>query len=625
MLKRKLLDESANSLKKEFNWKKILPTAITIMTVLGLHKPLMVQDAGWPGLVIYVVVVTVVMVLVNFGLVRLFSTIGRFSLGIFASPWTRPSRPQRWRVFAFRGAGPTWRERLHTIARQREEAYVAPPPCTQKENTPEYSPDADRNTILIAFLDDAYGLKVAGEVPGMLYWEHDNHAAVVEKATKMLRAASNDAHKVCAVIVPSRKADTQHVGKMFEEAVKGVAEAFKTIGPERSLKARWAIRVDSCLRTHFHEERAAIMHALYETLESGIAKFDYSVFAPCNIHERRITNYGVQFYRDSRGGDYRPMAQDIEYSSRPGFEYQESNLAFWVHEKTQGKIQPNTIHLTNVAELRTIPEKQIAESIVADKKGEILVMDGENAYDAAAVVDVAKILEKEHGKHILYQVGTTVAAMLSGRPALASKPLTVEEIKAAFPNIKKPGLMVVGSLTNRTRNQVFHFRVAWREEPNGIVEDMFNDKSLADPPARSKELEATCSRIKRFLRKNEHVVLFSGLWADNKNEFYPSTSSRNHVLTFFSAVVEACRPRKNSVSPGWIVFKGSDTAYECMYRALGVRNFDYLGPIASGALLCKITDENNPWRDTPIILFAGNSGENSGIYDIAKKMQDAAI
>ena len=127
-----------------------------------------------------------------------------------------------------------------------------------------------------------------------------------------------------------------------------------------------------------------------------------------------------------------------------------------------------------------------------------------------------------------------------------------------------------------------------------------------------------------FLHHKQQAVLMSGLWADNERQSYPTTAKRDRVLAFLSDVVERLRPDSGSAFPGWITFKGSDTAYECLSRVLMVRGFYYLGPIVSGALLCKIADSNSPWFDTPFILFAGNSGEPNSLYDLSEKMRAAA-
>jgi uncharacterized protein YgbK (DUF1537 family) len=278
-------------------------------------------------------------------------------------------------------------------------------------------------------------------------------------------------------------------------------------------------------------------------------------------------------------------------------------------------VRRNAIHLTNVNELRTLPAERIARSIVADAKAHV-VFDGESAADVTAAIDVARRLEKEHGKRLLYQAGTTMAALLSGRPASAALPAS--DIRTAFPHIARPGLTVVGSLTDRTRNQVSHLRLALMDK---IVEVIFDHRSLGDPSQRARQLEATCSRIRSHLAEDKEVMLLSGFWIDTQIQRYPSRSDRNVVLDFFSDVVKRFYSGKKSDAPGWITFKGSDTAYKCLSRALDVRGFDYLGPIVPGALLCKIADGANPSHETPLVLFAGNSGGKNDLFELSRKMQ----
>ena len=142
--------------------------------------------------------------------------------------------------------------------------------------------------------------------------------------------------------------------------------------------------------------------------------------------------------------------------------------------------------------MRTQTVEQITEAIIADKKAKTVVFDGENARDAAIAIDVAKSLEDNYGQRVLYQVGTTMAALLSGRPASASEMLTVDAIKKAFPNLRWPGLTIVGSLTNRTRTQVFHLRMASAHNGEIVADDTFNDESLDSPKSRNEELHSTC-------------------------------------------------------------------------------------------------------------------------------------
>jgi hypothetical protein len=303
--------------------------AITAMTFFGLNEPVkaLTHDAGWPGLIVFLVVCLILFASLYLGLYRLLSSAISLVRNIPRRPWTWRSRPRRWRIADFRWSEHGWTERVHTITRRRKETYITPSRPAAARSSPGDSAGPSAKPILIVFLDDAYGLKVAGRVPGMLYCDDDDPKDVVDTATQMIAAANklgNDAHKVCVVIVPSRMADSKHAGGIFERAVERVAEAVGAMDPKLAPEPRWAIRIDSCLRTHFHQELTAIEQALAAKL--GV-RFDYRVFAPCNVGEERVTNFGVQFYRDHLDESYRPMADDTEYSSRPGFEYHESNLA----------------------------------------------------------------------------------------------------------------------------------------------------------------------------------------------------------------------------------------------------------------------------------------------------------
>ncbi len=627
-------DESISPARpKQLDWLKPVPFIITIFSFSGLNAPLVqyTEGLGWLGLVVGALSAAITL---GFYLLlrRAIPLTICFFRSISSRPWTRQSRPPRWRVWNFGDPKRGWRERLRTITRRRRETFISPTSRTAPLcSPPPAEPPAD--PTLIMFLDDAYGLKVAGSVPGMLFRPKESRQVVAEAAKKMLLAAQRDTNKVCVVIVPSRKSDAECVGGMFHHAVEGVVAAVEALGDALPSKPRWAIRVDSCLRTHFAEELAAIEQVLSGPLQLQDSRFDCRVFAPCNVAEKRVTNFGVQFYQEDKSAKYRPMAEDTEYSARPGFRYTQSNLALWIQEKTKGELKANAVHLTNVNELRTVPAPLIAQSILADAKAEIVVFDGVEQHDAVAAINVAMCLENTHKKRVLYQVGTTMAALLSGRQPLES--LSVEDIKQAFPHFKRRGLTIVGSLTNRTRSQVCHLQSAWQEDwdetrggdEDTIVTVTFDDQMVAANHEDDRELNSARARVKHFLKKGEHVVVLSGLWADNRNQSYPSTDRRDRVLTLFSKIVEGVRPggSDDSAVPGWIVFKGSDTAYDCLSRGVHARNICYLGPIVRGALLCKVTDEMSPWADTPLILFAGNSGDEDSLHELLRKMHDAAV
>ena len=368
---------------RQTGWSRLIALAITIMTALGLNRPLtrLTENAGCLWLIVYLAFV-LFLVAIWFGLHRFLSAATRLVRGIPNRPWTPQSRPPRWRLTNFTGSEHGWKERLDTIIRRRKETYIRPSQSSaasgvstssvlrlpmmrarllailrdrglfgiasqtgnSNRSMVESPVKLDTSSILIAFLDDAYGLKVTGKVPAMLYCDGDDNETVARTARWMIEAASEHDKKVCVVIVPSRKADSKFVGGMFERTVKRVAYAIAAIRAERPMKPRWAIRIDSCLRTHFGEELIAIERALSDTLELGKSSFDYYVFAPCNVDEGRITNFGVQYYKDHHSGEYRPMAEDVEYALRHGFAYQDSNLAIWIDKKTDHKITRNAIH-----------------------------------------------------------------------------------------------------------------------------------------------------------------------------------------------------------------------------------------------------------------------------------------
>ena len=535
-----------------------------------------------------------------------------FILCVLLRPWTTDSRPKYFYLFNRRLFKSICQLNLRGAW---EQLFCSCLYATGLRNRPYRGPKAPgeaekahsvflskakgiANKITIVVEDDAAGLIARDRVPVVLV-SIDDEAEQTQTNLKnfFLKARAS---KYGSVVTCSRMlmGDQPHV------VYSMVAATLERCAKEQRVEIRWIIRTDSCLRTRLFKETLGLRDGV--RAESTVKDpFDLNILAPSFIEQKRHTLHGVQYLQqvgDQHANDSEDMIplDRTDHADFADLGYSSSNLAIWLEKKSEHqKFHRKRVFLVDVETLRESTSGALADRLSELEKNTWVVFDAVDEWDVKRMASVLLDLESK-GKRLLLRLSTTGTNLFLGAPDLEAQNQIQQD---NFGQLRGPGVIVVGSLTARSRAQ-------YRRAEDNVVTVAFEKEDFAVSKEVQKSIdliESKTNRIKELLRENKIVVLTTAEWfCEGSLTEYPSIAIRQKVLSMFSTVVKNLKASCDM--DFWVMFKGSDTAFFGLQDGLEFRNVEFCGPISDSIVRCSPVGQENRDSVRQILLMAGNTG-----------------
>lgn len=364
-------------------------------------------------------------------------------------------------------------------------------------------------------------------------------------------------------------------------------------------------RSDSTLRGHIVAEVAAIDDERKARLGHG---FDGVLFAPAFFEAGRFTVDDVHYA--TINGKAVPVAE-TEFARDAAFGFLSSNLRDLIVEKSNGTIDPSTVHSITLEHIRVGGPAAVSEVLAGVTDGGFVVVNATEYADFEVVV--LGVLEAERrGKVFLYRTAPSFVRSFLGLEPKSS--LTAQDVHSPIEN--GHGLLVVGSHVSQTSRQV-----AALSQEGGMTEIELDVPTLLSSMegAREKHIRETTRRVIQALAIAD-VLLFTS------REFVPGADSAASlaISRSLSSAVTDVVAGSLSARPAWVIAKGGITSHDVAVRGLGIRRALVEGQMLPGIISLMRPIVASPEAiGIPFVVFAGNVGNEDTLANIVGVLRTA--
>lgn len=442
--------------------------------------------------------------------------------------------------------------------------------------------------VLIVLDDDPTGTQSVADLPVLTDWD------VEDFEWAFLHRIHGRAAPAVYVLTNSRSLDPEQARTRTQECVANAQVAAEEIGVDITFVSR----SDSTLRGHYPLETDVIAETL---TEQGGPATDGVVLVPAFPDAGRVTIGGVHYVEQQ--GALVPAA-DTEFAGDATFGYQSSDLAQWVQEKTEGRVDAREVIVLDLDVVRGGAEG-IAAAVRDAHDATPIVVDIVTEHDLRALA-LGLIEAERQGTHLLYRVGPPFVRAMIGQDARS--PLSAAEIVDEDDN-PRGGLVVVGSHVALTTRQLDALRSG---HPQAQVVELSVEALTED---REAHLDETATRVHRGLGEAD-VILHTSRQLKRTDD--PDESLRI-ARGVSEAVVEVVARTLATIPPRFVVAKGGITSSDVAAHGMQIRHAVVRGPMLPGLVsLWEAVD--GPARGIPYVVFAGNVGEDDSLLEVVRTL-----
>jgi len=436
---------------------------------------------------------------------------------------------------------------------------------------------AQNSASVVVLDDDPTGTQTVYDIPILTSWNSQSIIDEFKMGTSLFYLLTNSRSMSYARAVNL----AVEIGENILEASRKTGRAFDIIS-----------RSDSTLRGHFPAE----VDALAEVI--GMEQAVY-IIAPFFEEGGRYTINNIHYVRN---GQQLIPAADTDYAKDVVFGYCNSDLKFWVEEKTRGRISATAVHALSLEEIRQEGPDYVADKVAELKPGSVCVVNAVDYRDLEVSV-LGLLRAQRKGQRFLFR---TAASFVRVRAGIKDRPLlTADKISDSTHN---GGLVVVGSHVSRSSQQLDYLL----EHGNVQSIEVSVDKILLEQD-REAEIHRSIDFVDNSLSQKRNVVVYTSrkLITGQDNE-----SSLSIGAQISRALVKIVRSL--NVRPRYILSKGGITASDIATQALGIVKAKVLGQILPGVPVWQSGSESR-FPGMPYVVFPGNVGSVDAITEIVNR------
>jgi uncharacterized protein YgbK (DUF1537 family) len=463
---------------------------------------------------------------------------------------------------------------------QLQEILSSLPPIWPENLLPAIQHETAQNPASVVVLDDdPTGTQTVHDIPILTSWDLQSIIDEFKRRTPLFYLLTNSRSISCARAVNL----AVEIGENILEASHKTGQAFDIIS-----------RSDSTLRGHFPAE----VDALAEVLGTEQAVY---IIAPFFEEGGRYTINNIHYVRD---GQLLIPAADTDYAKDVVFGYRNSNLKFWVEEKTRGRISGTSVKSLSLEEIRQEGPDYIADKLTEYEPGSVCIVNAAD-YRDLEVATLGLLRARHKGQRFLYR---TAASFVRVRAGIKDRPLlTADEISDSTHN---GGLVVAGSHVPRSSQQLDYLL----EHGNVQSIEVSVDKILLRQN-REAEIHRSIDFVDNSLSRRRNVVVYTSRKLITGQDQESSLSIGAQISRALVEIVCSL-----NVRPRYILAKGGITSSDIATQALGIVRAKVLGQILPGVPVWQSGSESK-FPDMPYIVFPGNVGSTSAILDVVRSFK----
>ncbi len=440
---------------------------------------------------------------------------------------------------------------------------------------------------VIVLDDDPTGVQTVHDVAVYTHWDKDS-----------IRRGFSEEGNLFFILTNSRAFTVEETTKAHNE----IAQVIEDVAQETGTRYIIISRGDSTLRGHWPLE-TAILRDNFEKF-SGY-KVDGEVLCPFFKEGGRYTINNVHFVKY---GDELVSANETEFAKDKTFGYTAESLPEYVEEKTNGEFKAADCVCISLEDLHDMNINKIENQLMQVTNFNKVIVNAISRKDIK-VFCVALYRAMAKGKRFMFR---TAAAFVKVFGDISLQRYLTRE-KMVIDNSPNGGVIVVGSHTNKTTEQLAHLR-----ELKSIEFIEMDATLVRDEAAFKAEFERCLALEEKLISEGKTVCCYT-----TRALITADTGNKEDELRLSVRISDAVQDLvgKLKVKPAFVVAKGGITSSDVGTKALHVRRAWVLGQVAPGIPVWQ-TGEYSKWPGIPYVIFPGNVGEATTLKRVAEVLLD---
>lgn len=438
---------------------------------------------------------------------------------------------------------------------------------------------AQRKKIIVLD-DDPTGTQTVHNVTVLTAWNR-----------KILEKTFIEKGNVFYILTNTRSMKQNKAASLIHEIMENIIYVSKKLSKDFVIVDRG----DSTLRGHYPLE----VNIIKECIEkfSG-KKINGDIIIPFFKEGGRITYKDIHWVREGNG--YLPAAK-TEFSKDQVFGYNNSNLRYWIEEKTGGKYSAKDVISITLDEIRNEKIQTILQKLNKKNRYIKIIVNAVDYCDLEKFIPLL-IQSEKSGMNFIYR---TAASFVRTRSGISHYPLLKKD-KVIPSKTKNSGLIIVGSHVKKSTIQLENALKS--SITSGIEVDV---EKLMNKDKRCDEIKKAVKSARESLTRGKETIVFT-----SRKLIESSTAEKEENLDISDLVsrslVEIVQKIKDI--PGYIITKGGITSSDIATKALGVTKATVSGQIKPGIPVWQ-TNKNLSY-----IVFPGNVGSETTLREIIEQL-----
>lgn len=430
---------------------------------------------------------------------------------------------------------------------------------------------------LVVLDDDPTGTQTVYDIPVLTTWD-----------MKALTQEFSQKTPLFYILTNSRSLPVEEAEVLAKEVGKNLLTASQTSGQPFTVVSR----SDSTLRGHYPEE----VDALADTL--GLSH-PTTVIIPAFLEGGRYTIHDIHYVQED---DKLIPAAETPFAQDAAFGYKNSDLKYWVAEKTQGKISAAEVLSITLEDIRQKGVDYISQKLLTSPEQATCIINAASRSDLE-IVGLALLKAESQGKSLVYRTAASIVPVLAGLPP---KPLLSHTKLSGKPG--KGGLVIIGSYVPKTSTQLEHLKK--------LSELQFVEVNVNDllSPQKDSIIQQITNKVESFSQEEETVVVYTSRTLITGEDKARSLQIGRQISEGLVRIVQQL-----STAPAFILSKGGITSNDIATHGLGVKRAIVMGQILPGVPMWELENESR-FPGVPYIVFPGNVGGPEALSEIVKKL-----
>ncbi|AFZ26651.1 hypothetical protein Cylst_4578 [Cylindrospermum stagnale PCC 7417] len=436
---------------------------------------------------------------------------------------------------------------------------------------------------IIVLDDDPTGSQTVHSCLLLMHWD-----------VETLRIGLRDDSPIFFILTNTRSLTPETAASVTTEVCQNLKLAIAAEGIDDFLVVS---RSDSTLRGHYPIETDAIANEL--------GPFDAHFLVPAFFEGGRVTRDSIHYLIID--GVTTPV-HETEFARDSVFSYHHSYLPKYVEEKTQGRINADTVERFLLADIRA----GSLERLLQLSGNQCAVVDGETQVDLNRFA-VDLLTAASQGKRFLFR---SAASILTALAALPPQPIAAENM-AEYVRGGKPGAVIVGSHVKKTTQQLESLL-----QVEGTVGIEVNVGRLLEDEANqsAKLLTEILESVQAVHNTGKTPVVYT---SRQELSFKDVKTRLDFGAKVSGLLMDIVQGLPSDI--GFLISKGGITSNDVLSTGLDLTTARLLGQILAGCSMVLTPSDHPQFANLPVVLFPGNVGNADALRTIYQRLTQTVL